>query len=264
MAMYLRQVCLVAYRLRPAIEILTGVLGIKACHVDPGVGRWGLENTLMAVGTNFLEVVAPLKDDTAAERYLRKRNGDGGYILVCQVDREADQQRCRDNATALGIRVAYESNRVPYHLMQLHPADLQNAMWEIDWDERAEIDGVWEPAGGTAWKEHIRDDVTVEITGVELQSTDPARTARRWGEVAGIEAEAVGDTWHLALANGALRFVPDRDGRGPGLSGVDLRVRDQQAVMSAARAMGVIPEDNCMTLCGTRFYLNSSVGTGRG
>ena len=73
MTMYLRQVCLVAQKLEPAIVALTSVLGIERCHVDPGVGKWGLENTLMAVGTNFLEVVAPIDENTAGGRYLDRR-----------------------------------------------------------------------------------------------------------------------------------------------------------------------------------------------
>lgn len=259
MGMHIRQVCLVAHQLQPAISELTSVLGIESCYVDSGVGRFGLENTLMAIGTNFLEVVAPVEENTAAGRFLTKRKGDGGYILVCQVDEENDQRRCRENAADLGIRVAYESNRIPYHLMQLHPADLRNAMWEIDWDERAEIDGVWEPAGGNVWKEHIKEDVSVSLTGVELQSDDPLATAQQWGRIASIEVEPTTDGWRLVLENGELRFVHDRDGRGAGLTGVDLTVRDKQAVLSAAGAIDAIRDDNCIELCGTRFYL-SEVG----
>jgi hypothetical protein len=252
--MYLRQVCLVARTLEPAIKDLTRVLGIDRCYVDPGVGRFGLENTLMAVGSNFLEVVAPIQENTAAGRFLQKRGGDGGYILVCQVDSAEHQQQCRDNAASLDVRVAYESSRGSYHLMQLHPADLKNAMWEIDWDDRAEMEGVWEPAGGTVWKQHVRDDVTFGLTGVELQADDPALTAKQWGAIAGIEAEAVSRGFRLPLENGELRFVEDRDGRGPGLAGVDLAVRNGPAIMDTARAIDAIHGD-CIELCGTRFYL---------
>lgn len=258
MGMYLRQVCLVAHRLRPAIDDLTSVLGIEACYVDPGVGRFGLENTLMAVGTNFLEVVAPVEDDTAAGRFLEKRAGDGGYILVCQVDRASDQHSCRENAAALDVRVAYESERDAYHLMQLHPADLNNAMWEIDWDERAEIDGVWEPAGGTAWKRYVKDDVTASLTGVEMQCEDARTTAERWGRIADIAVEQVADSYRLVLENGELRFTPDRDGRGAGLCGVDLTVRDKLAVIEAAEAIDAHRDGNCVELCGTRFYLHDA------
>ena len=49
MAVHLRQICLVAAKLEPAIDSITDVLGIHRCFVDPGVATFGLENTLMAV-----------------------------------------------------------------------------------------------------------------------------------------------------------------------------------------------------------------------
>ena len=255
MTMYLRQVCLVAQKLEPAIVALNSVLGIERCHVDPGVGKWGLENTLMAVGTNFLEVVAPIEENTAGGRYLDRRGGNGGYILVCQVDSHIHQDQCRSNAASLDVRVAFHSDRDHYHLMQLHPADLNNAMWEIDWDDRAEGDGVWEPAGGNAWKDHMRSDVTTDLTGVELQSDDPQRDAKQWGAIAGITVEQSADGFRLLMANGELRFVPDRDGRSAGLAGVDLTVIERQRILEAAGAIDGYRDDHCVELCGTRFYL---------
>jgi hypothetical protein len=61
MTLTLRQICLVAAELQPTIEDLTTVLGLQVCYVDPHVANFGLENSLMPVGTNFIEVVAPVK-----------------------------------------------------------------------------------------------------------------------------------------------------------------------------------------------------------
>jgi len=258
MGMYLRQVCLVAHKLEPAIAEITRVLGIERCFVDQGVAKFGLENTLMPVGSNFLEVVAPIQENTAAGRFLQKQNGDGGYILVCQVDSAAHQQQCRESAAAQNIRVAFESSHGSYNLMQLHPRDLNNAMWEIDWDDRNEIDGMWEPAGGIKWQQQVRDDVTVSLTGVELQADDPELTAKQWGDIAGIQPETVAGGYRLQLENGELRFVADLDGRGHGLAGVDLTVRQKSLIMDAAPSIDSIRGD-CIELCGTRFYLNDAV-----
>ncbi len=117
----LRQICLVARTLEPVIDDLTAILGINRCYVDPGVGAFGLENTLMPVGRNFLEVVAPIQPNTAGGRYLDRRNGDGGYMVITQADSEATQLRVRDNAAACEVRVAHESVRDDWHLLQLHP-----------------------------------------------------------------------------------------------------------------------------------------------
>ena len=61
MSLTLRQICLVAAELKPAIEDLAAVLGLNVCYVDPHVDIFGVENSLLAVGTNFIEVVAPVR-----------------------------------------------------------------------------------------------------------------------------------------------------------------------------------------------------------
>ena len=66
----LRQICLVARDLDLVVDDLCAVFGVKVCHRDPEVGQFGLRNALMPFGSNFLEVVSPLRDGTAAGRYL--------------------------------------------------------------------------------------------------------------------------------------------------------------------------------------------------
>ena len=70
MSIQLRQICLVARELEPVLDDLTDILGINRCYVDPAVGAFGLENTLMPIGVNFLEVVAPVEENTAGGLYL--------------------------------------------------------------------------------------------------------------------------------------------------------------------------------------------------
>ena len=64
----LRQICLVAEGLTPAVDDLTDVLGLATCFHDPAVGAYGLENALLPVGSNFLEVVAPIQENTEIGR----------------------------------------------------------------------------------------------------------------------------------------------------------------------------------------------------
>ncbi|MDP2702207.1 MAG: hypothetical protein Q8P98_09085, partial [Candidatus Rokubacteria bacterium] len=61
MNLRMRQICLVARQLAPVVETFRDVFGLEACHRDPGVGKYGLENALFAVGNGFLEVVAPVR-----------------------------------------------------------------------------------------------------------------------------------------------------------------------------------------------------------
>ena len=153
MPIQLRQICLVAQELEPVIEDLTEILGINRCYVDPGVGVFGLENTLMPIGRNFLEVVAPVQDNTAAGRYLARRQGDGGYMVITQADSRDTQMQVRQNALDNGVRVAHETEREDWYLCQLHPGDLKAAFLEVESDAHNDFGGHWHPVGGTDWED---------------------------------------------------------------------------------------------------------------
>jgi hypothetical protein len=109
--------------------------------------------------------------------------------------------------------------------------------------------------GGPVWREHIRTEVSTGISGAELQGDDPAAMSRRWGEVLGLPAEPAGEAWRIALDGGELRFVEAQDGRGEGLGGFDVAVRDAAAVRAAAQARGRLCEGGDVILCGTRVRL---------
>src|SRR5256885_2093458 len=66
----LRQAVLVARELERAAGELQAALGLPEPFRDPGVGMFGLANTVFAVGDSFLEIVSPVQPDTAAGRYL--------------------------------------------------------------------------------------------------------------------------------------------------------------------------------------------------
>ncbi|MCA0872397.1 VOC family protein [Seohaeicola saemankumensis] len=255
MAIHLRQICLVAGRLSPVVEDLEAILGTPVCYTDPAVGQFGLENALMAVGSQFLEVVAPTQPGTAAGRYLERRGGDGGYMVITQVPDKREQQAVRANAAAQGVRVAYDADKGDWHIMQLHPGDMRAAFLEVEWDAAADVTGNWHPAGGTIWRERVNTDVVTAITAAELQAEDPAALAAHWSAVCGLPVEPRGGVPHIRLGNADLRFVAATDGRGPGLGGVDLRVADPARLLAAAEARGARISDREVRLCGTRFNL---------
>ena len=62
MPIHLRQVCLVTRALEPSVRSIESVLRLPVCHRDPDVAAFGLENALFALGSQFLEVVAPVRD----------------------------------------------------------------------------------------------------------------------------------------------------------------------------------------------------------
>ncbi len=255
MAIQLRQICLVARDLDATIDDLEQIFGIHRCFVDPGVGKWGLVNTLLPIGRNFLEVVAPVEDDTAAGRYLDRRGGDGGYMVICQADSRDNQQAVRRRALDHGVRIAWEVDRGGWNICQIHPADMQAAFFEIDWDEANDFVGNWEPAGGRQWQNKVDQRVTVDYAAVELQGPDVVGLAELWGKVAGLPVHRDGAVLYMTLNNVDIRFVAAVDGRGYGLGALHLKVADRDHVLAQARRRGAYVSDDQVDVGGVRFHL---------
>ncbi len=254
MSIQLRQICLVAESLPDAISDLVDVLGIQSCFIDKAVEKWGLQNTLLSIGNNFIEVVSPTRDGTAAGRYLKRRSGDGGYMVICQADRHETQLEVKKRAKNSGVRVAWEREQTQYHLLQLHPADMQSAFLEVDWDENNDYCGHWVPAGGLAWTSYTDRSRTLDFCGIELQCDNPEKLSARWAHVLGLETT---DN-KIVLNNASLRFIALRDDRGPGLCGIDIRVQDKKALIEAAQKRGLVFDSTYIEMCGVRFYLLNS------
>ena len=125
----LRQIALVAEKLAPVEEQLINVLGIKVCYRDPGVAHFGLENALFPIGNQLLEVVAPTQEKTAGGRYLERRGGDGGYMVITQCDNHAPRRR---RVEELGIRIVGQFESGDFCNMQMHPKDTGGSFFEID------------------------------------------------------------------------------------------------------------------------------------
>src|SRR5262249_58213429 len=82
--MRLRQIAFAAKDLDAVVGDLCAGLGIEVSFNDPGVGVFGLRNAVMPVGDTFLEVVSPVQPDTAAGRYMERRGGDCGHMVMVQ------------------------------------------------------------------------------------------------------------------------------------------------------------------------------------
>lgn len=255
MPIYLRQVCLVADMLPPVVQTLSKTFSLPVCHIDPEVAKFGLENSLLAIGSQFIEVVAPVRENTAAGRFLERRGGNGGYMVICQVPSREEQDAVRRLAGENGVRIAYESDRTSWRIMQLHPGDLGAAFLEVDWDHEADATGNWEPAGGKRWQQAASRDVVLGIAALELQSDAPQPLAERWAAVTGSALAYPEGVPTIELANASLRFVAARDGRGDGLGAIDVRVADRPRLLAQARECGCRLSDDQLLIGGVRFNL---------
>ena len=234
----LRQIAFVAHNLDPVVDELRRVFALGMPYNDPGVAVFGLCNAVIPAGHQFIEVVAPVQEGTAGGRYLERRGGDGGYMVILQCD---DHPSVKQRIETLGVRKVVESDTKHYCIMQLHPRDTGGSFLEIDVQHGGEnLDGPWEPAGPT-WQEN-RTNVLVGVIAAEIQSDDPSALALRWSAILDRPADKLGDdsdeAWRITLDNATIRFVKASDGRGEGLGGIDISVDPAQLDAVRARLSG--------------------------
>ncbi len=254
-AIRIRQVCLVAEELEPVLTNLIEVLELRPCYTDPGVKEFGLQNIILPVGSNFLEVVSPIKKNTAAGRYLDRRGGDGGYMVICQVDSEERQLEIKNNASQRKVRVAWQSTNQDFHCMQFHPADMGGAFLEVDWDVLGQFSGSWHPAGGSGWMDDHRPSSVLRVASLSIQSDDPGKLAAQWSFVAGVDSEKKGNQIFLRFSDTDLIFTNLKDNRGPGLSEISIEVRRIEKILLKAKKCDLEVGDRSVKICGVDFNL---------
>jgi hypothetical protein len=249
----LRQVCLVAAGLARQAEAIKAIFGLEECYRDPNVARYGLENALFPVGSDFIEIVAPTQPGTAAGRFLARHGGRHGYMVIMDCDDpEARQKHCE----AMGVRTANLIRHHNYLGVQLHPKDTGGAMIEFNrTHEGADPMGAYAPAGA-GWQKAIRQDVTRRMVAAEIECARPAQFAEHWSAIVQRPARSLSSgAFQIALDTGALNVLPGEYPE-PVLTGIELQVIDKQRVTDAARVRNCLAADGRIDVCGVRFRLS--------
>lgn len=195
--LHLRQVAIVVRDLNESIESLTATLSTSVAHVDPDIGRFGVEHAVISFGAQYIEVVAPLRDDSAAGRFLQ-RNGEGLYAVLLQCeDFEPYRQRTRE----LGYRSILDLHEDDFRCFQIHPKDAGTSVI-------VEIDEQKDPAHGRYWPAGnieigATDAERLHIDAVVAGVADPAAEAINWHRLLGHD----GPRSRVDLANGHIAFA---------------------------------------------------------
>jgi len=233
--MRLRQVALVAHDLEPVAAQLKAVFGLRVAFRDPAVAKYGLVNVVMPVGGEFIEIVQPVTADASAGRYLKRRGGDAGYMLIFQA---ADAVVHRMRLAGGGIRLIAKLDTSHYTFTHFHPGDFDGVLVSIDtagdgsdWQERF---GHWPPVG-PEWRSFASPSDVLGIAGAVVQVKHPEAVALRWSHL--LEVERHGTS--LNFDGAKVRFVEPVDTDGTGIVGVEIAVRDPAAVLARAAASGV-------------------------
>ena len=265
MSLTLRQICLVAENLAETEDVFRKVFGLEVCYRDPAVRKWGLANFLNRVGASFLEVVSPISNRnpvaTAAGRYLKRRSGSGGYMVILQASEDEHAALCSRLGT-LNVRVAADLDYGDYRGIQLHPKDCGGAILSLD---RNDLDNEnptadyqpWHPAGPN-WRLAPQSPLCDAFMGVELQSDAPHELAARWARILNRPLE---EPPHAApfieLDYARIRFSEARDGRGEGLAGIDLASKKPEQLIENAMQFGLPVSHNQISIAGVRFKVST-------
>jgi hypothetical protein len=213
---------LVARELEPVVAKLRESLGLNEPFRDPGVGAFGLENAVFSVGDCFLEIVSPVQDGTAAGRYLERHGGDGGYMVMFDLE---DLDAARSRLAQAGVRVVWQIDLPDISGTHLHPADMRGAIVSIDGSRPY---GSWR-WGGPEWTGRLAQGPPGHLAAVTLAVAEPDAVARRWAEVLGVGATA-GDSRDgggeaaLELERGEVRFTGAENGASEGLTEIVLEL----------------------------------------
>jgi hypothetical protein len=208
---------LVAESLEPVASALQRELGLGEPFRDPGVGAFGLENAVFALGDCFIEVVSPVRGDTAAGRHLERLGGDGGYMVMFDLE---DIAEARAGADQLGIRKVWEIDLDDISGTHLHPSDIGGAIVSVD---SSRPYGTWR-WGGPAWTGSVGAGAPGRLRGVSLAVAEPGEVAARWGGVLSTPAASADGAASLQLEDASVRFRAHSGRPEPGLVEVSVAV----------------------------------------
>jgi hypothetical protein len=176
----LRQAVVVARDLDAAGASLEHALGVRAPYRDPGIAHFGLANVVYPLGDTFVEVISPVRPDTAAGRQLDRLGGDGGYMCMFEL---ADVSVVRRRVADLGVRIVHDTVHDDIVDLHLHPKDVPGAIVALDVTNPV---GSWRWAGPD-WAPSDADRA-VGLRGLTVAVRDPDATARMWAALLGVTA----------------------------------------------------------------------------
>ncbi|MFL2742912.1 MAG: hypothetical protein CBD82_00850 [Gammaproteobacteria bacterium TMED222] len=249
--MRLRQLVFVSRERDELGSKICKLLDLKESYNDAGLINFGLENVLIPLGDTFFEIVTPVKENTTAERFLDKKGGDGGYMVIVDVENfEEEQERVETS----GIEIVWHGNReeenIQARTIHLHPKQVGAAILSID-HMNPKAAWLW---AGTDWEKDINKTLVDVISGVVLQSDNPELLCSKWEKALGKKRVAENNL-SILLNESKISFVPDEDGRGEGINAFAVKTLDRNKILENAEKINALQNGN-IYLGGVKIILD--------
>ena len=250
--MRLRQLVLVTKEIDSLTEKICDLFELRTTFNDPELIHFGLENRIIPVGDTFLEIVSPVKENTSAERFLSKRKGDSGYMVIVDVnDFENEKKRLKENK----FKVIWHEKRYVHGIyaqaLHLHPKQIGGAILSLD---SMVPNSAWLWAG-TDWRKDVNQSLVKTIKGVVLQSPIPETLCAKW-EIALGKKRAEGENLSICLNKSEIKFVKDKDLNGEGINAFIISTNKLKKINTRAEKRGFI-KDSRIQLGGVCFLLST-------
>ncbi len=253
--MRLRQIAFAAHDLEAVLDQLDAAFGLRAGYQDPAIIHYGLRNIVIPIGGEFLEIVQPVQEGSSAGRYLARRGGDSGYMVILQAE---DALAHRDRLATAGVQIVDVIDHGEHQCSHFHPREFGGVLASIDaapgvadWRE---ADSFWHPAGHD-WQ-RFKTGLVQGIASVTIASVDPAENAARWGRMLDVQPRQTGEAICIDLLREAsIRFVPMGPEGPSGIVAMDVFAADPEAILARARAAALNVDGDAVTICNVAIHV---------
>ena len=249
--MRIRQLVLVSEKRDLIVKKLCDLFKLEVAFYDPGIIHFGLENAVLPVGNTFLEVVSPVKENTTAGRYLERKKGDCGYMVIIQTKNLSDDKtRVKSN----GMQIVWEADRaeegIHAQAIHLHPKDFGAILSLDSMDPPSQW--LW---AGLNWQEKINTELCDFLNGVHMQSKDPEIMMKKWEGALDKKGTYKDNKFVIELNESRIVFNEASNIKGEGIEAFEMKVKNKENILKDAEELNLIREGS-INIGGVKFLLN--------
>ena len=247
--MRLRQLVIATNNIEVLADNICNLFELKRTYRDPELIVFGLENILIPLGDTFIELVTPVKENTSAERFLKKRGGDGGYmVIVDTVDLSEEKKRLEKEKLEIVWYENRKSKGVHGQSLHLHPKQVGGAILSID-IMNPPSSWLW---AGTEWEKDINKSLVSHLSGINIASPQPNRLLANWEKALGRKRSTEGTS--INLSGSKINFVINNQSNSEYLSAFQIHTVKRLEIEKRAASKGFLINNN-IHLGGVDFLL---------
>ena len=247
--MRLRQLVIATSEIDLLADSICDLFELRKTFSDPELLVFGLENVLIPLGDTFIELVTPVKENTSAERFIKKRGGDGGYmVIVDSIDLEKERKRLESAEMDI---VWYENRKtsgIHAQSLHLHPKQVGGAILSID-NMNPTSSWLW---AGTEWEKDINKSLVSHLCGVNICSATPDNLLSNWEKALGKKKSNGCNSIHLEGSN--INFVMNTQSQSEHVSAFQIHTSKKSNIEKRALSKGFVTSNN-IHLGGVDFLL---------